>query len=99
MHAIGDRAVRNALDAVAAARAANGMTDHRHHIAHVQIVHPDDIGRFAEVGAVANCQPLWAQSDAQMDELTVPVPRQGARRSDVPLRIDDAGRRPPRRRQ
>jgi predicted amidohydrolase YtcJ len=72
MHAIGDKAVRNALDAVEAARAANGMSDHRHHIAHVQIVHPDDIARFAEVGAIANCQPLWAQSDAQMDELTVP---------------------------
>jgi predicted amidohydrolase YtcJ len=72
MHAIGDRAVRNALDAVAAARASNGMTDHRHHIAHVQIVHPDDVSRFAELGAIANCQPLWAQSDAQMDELTVP---------------------------
>ncbi|MGB2840371.1 MAG: amidohydrolase [Actinomycetes bacterium] len=72
MHAIGDKAVRNALDAVGAARAANGVTDHRHHIAHVQIVHPDDIGRFAKVGAIANCQPLWAQSDAQMDELTVP---------------------------
>lgn len=72
MHAIGDRAVRNALDAVGAARAANGMSDHRHHIAHVQMVHPDDIARFAEVGAIANCQPLWAQSDAQMDELTLP---------------------------
>ncbi len=72
MHAIGDRAVRNALDAVGAARKANGMSDHRHHIAHVQIVHPDDIGRFAQVGAIANCQPLWAQGDAQMDELTVP---------------------------
>ena len=72
MHAIGDRAVRNALDAVAAARSANGMSDQRHHIAHVQIVHPDDVPRFAEVGAIVNCQPLWAQSDAQMEELTVP---------------------------
>jgi hypothetical protein len=72
MHAIGDRAVRNALDAVAAARSANGMTDHRHHIAHVQIVHPDDVARFGELGVIANCQPLWAQSDAQMEELTVP---------------------------
>lgn len=72
MHAIGDRAVRNALDAVGAALASNGVTDNRHHIAHVQIVHPDDVARFAEVGAIANCQPLWAQSDSQMDELTVP---------------------------
>ena len=58
MHAIGDRAVRNALDAVAAARAANGMSDQRHHIAHIQIVQPEDIPRFAELGVVANCQPL-----------------------------------------
>jgi predicted amidohydrolase YtcJ len=72
MHAIGDRAVRNALDAVGAARAANGMSDHRHHIAHIQIVQPDDIPRFAELGVIANCQPLWAQSDPQMEELTVP---------------------------
>jgi predicted amidohydrolase YtcJ len=72
MHAIGDRAVRNSLDAVAAARSANGHTDHRHHIAHVQIVHPDDLARFAELDVVANCQPLWAQTDPQMEELTVP---------------------------
>jgi|tagenome__1003787_1003787.scaffolds.fasta_scaffold20943041_1 predicted amidohydrolase YtcJ len=72
MHAIGDRAVRNALDAVAAARISNGRGDQRHHIAHIQIVHPDDVQRFGELGVVANCQPLWAQSDAQMEELTVP---------------------------
>ena len=41
-HALGDRAVRNALDAVAAARAANG-DGQRHHLAHLQVVHPDDI--------------------------------------------------------
>lgn len=72
MHAIGDRAVRNALDAVAAARAANGASDHRHHIAHIQIVQPSDVPRFAELGVVANCQPYWAQSEPQMEELTVP---------------------------
>jgi predicted amidohydrolase YtcJ len=72
MHAIGDRAVRNSLDAVEAARARNGKNDNRHHIAHVQIVHPDDVARFGELDIVANCQPLWAQSDAQMEVLTVP---------------------------
>lgn len=72
MHAIGDRAVRNSLDAVASARSANGPSDNRHHIAHVQIVHPDDIARFGKLDVVANCQPLWAQSDSQMEELTVP---------------------------
>jgi predicted amidohydrolase YtcJ len=73
MHAIGDRAVRDALDAVAAARSANGPTDRRHHIAHLQLVQPEDIPRFAELGVVANCQTYWAQSEPQMDELTIPV--------------------------
>lgn len=72
MHAIGDRAVRNALDAVAAARSVNGVTDHRHHIAHVQLVSPEDIPRFSELGVVANCQTYWAQMEPQMEELTIP---------------------------
>jgi predicted amidohydrolase YtcJ len=72
MHAIGDRAVRNALDAVEAARAVRPDTDLRHHIAHVQVIQPEDVRRFAALGVVANCQTYWAQSDAQMDELTVP---------------------------
>jgi predicted amidohydrolase YtcJ len=71
-HAIGDRAVREALDAVAAARAANGMTDTRPHIAHIQVVHPDDLPRFAQLSVAANAQPLWACHEAQMDELTIP---------------------------
>jgi predicted amidohydrolase YtcJ len=71
-HALGDRAVREALDAVQAARAANGPGDHRHHLAHLQVVHPDDIARFAALDAVANMQPLWACHEPQMDELTIP---------------------------
>jgi hypothetical protein len=74
MHTIGDRAVRNALDAVAAAAAANGGAGlRRHHLAHVQVVQPSDVPRFAELGAVANCQAFWAKHEPQMDELTVPV--------------------------
>ncbi|HSN06833.1 MAG TPA: amidohydrolase [Candidatus Angelobacter sp.] len=72
MHAIGDRAVRNALDAVEAARTANGAGDLRHHIAHVQVVQPEDVPRFAELDVVANLQTYWAKSDPQMEELTVP---------------------------
>ncbi len=71
-HAIGDRAVREALDAVEAARMANGPTDHRHHIAHIQVVHPDDVPRFAALGATANGQPYWAGLDGQMRNLTIP---------------------------
>jgi predicted amidohydrolase YtcJ len=71
-HALGDRAVRLALDAVAAARQANGDTGNRHHLAHLQVVHPDDIPRFARLSATANIQPLWAAHEPQMDELTIP---------------------------
>lgn len=71
-HAIGDRAVREALDAVDAARSANGWSDGRHCAAHIQVVHPADLPRFATLGVVANGQPLWAQSDQQMTDLTMP---------------------------
>lgn len=71
-HALGDRAVREALDAVEAARTANGRRATRHHLAHLQVVHPDDIPRFAGLGAIANIQPLWASHEPQMDELTIP---------------------------
>jgi predicted amidohydrolase YtcJ len=71
-HALGDRAVREALDAIEVARDVNGPNDLRHHLAHIQIVHPDDIPRFRRLGAVANAQPLWAMSEGQMTELTIP---------------------------
>jgi predicted amidohydrolase YtcJ len=71
-HAIGDRAVREVLDAVAAARTANGRSDNRHCAAHIQVVHPDDVPRFAATGLIANAQPLWACNEPQMTELTIP---------------------------
>lgn len=71
-HALGDRAVRDALDAVEAARTANGMSDTRPHLAHLQVVHPADVPRFARLGATANIQALWAAHEPQMDELTIP---------------------------
>lgn len=71
-HAIGDRAVRNALDAVAAARIANGDVGLMHHIAHIQFVHDDDIKRFRPLRVAANAQSYWACHEPQMDELTLP---------------------------
>ncbi len=71
-HALGDRAVREVLDALALARITNGTSDRRHQLAHLQVVHPDDIARFRAVGAIANLQPLWACHEPQMDELTIP---------------------------
>jgi predicted amidohydrolase YtcJ len=81
LHAIGDRAVRESLDALEAARGANGANDHRHHIAHLQVMHPDDIPRFAALGVTANMQALWAAHEPQMDELAIPFigPQRAAR--------------------
>ncbi len=71
-HAIGDAAVRQSLDAVAAARAANGDQGHRHHISHIQLIDNADVPRFKELGVVANYQPLWAYADDYITELTIP---------------------------
>jgi predicted amidohydrolase YtcJ len=81
VHAIGDRAVREALDAFDAARASNPVSRGRHHIAHLQVLHPDDIPRFAELSVTANMQALWAAHEPQMDELTIPFlgPERSAR--------------------
>jgi predicted amidohydrolase YtcJ len=72
MHAIGDAAVRSALDAIEAARAANGANHLRHHIAHIQVIHPDDVPRFAALDATANMQPIWACHEPVMDDRTIP---------------------------
>jgi predicted amidohydrolase YtcJ len=71
-HAIGDRAVRECLDAVEHAIARNGRGDNRHHIAHIQVVHPEDIPRFRTLGVAANMQSLWAALEPQMVDLTLP---------------------------
>jgi predicted amidohydrolase YtcJ len=71
-HAIGDAAIRQTLDAVEAARKANGDLGHRHHIAHLELIDPADIPRFRELGVVANFQPLWAYADSYITELTIP---------------------------
>ncbi|MGA7271434.1 MAG: amidohydrolase [Acidimicrobiia bacterium] len=71
-HAIGDGAVRNALDAVEMARIRNGWTSLRHSICHLQVVHPDDVARFHRLGVTANIQPLWACADGYQEELTLP---------------------------
>ncbi|MGI8577842.1 MAG: amidohydrolase [Nocardioidaceae bacterium] len=72
VHAIGDRAVRDSLDAFQAALFANGPGNNRHHIAHIQVIDPADVGRFAELDVSANMQALWAIHEPQMDDLTIP---------------------------
>lgn len=72
LHAIGDAACRTALDVFEAVEAANGTRDRRPVIAHVQVVDPADLDRFARLGAIANFEPLWAQLDPMMVGLTIP---------------------------
>lgn len=72
VHAIGDRAVRVSLDAFEAALAANGDSDNRHHIAHLEVVRPDDIPRFRKLGVAANFTAYWAYADPYITDLTLP---------------------------
>ena len=72
LHAIGDGAVRLALDAVERGRLDHGAADVRPHIAHLQVIDPDDLPRFRRLGVTANVQPLWACADEAMTRLTTP---------------------------
>lgn len=60
VHACGDGAVRRTLDGYAYARHINGVRDSRHRVEHIEVIHPDDIPRFAELGVIASMQPLHA---------------------------------------
>lgn len=74
VHAIGDRANHEVLDALehlrkyeAGKQAAGGQTGRlKHRIEHVQLIHPDDAGRLAQLGVVASMQPIHATSDMLM---------------------------------
>ena len=94
VHAIGDAAVRQALDAIEYVVERNGPRDRRPVIAHAQLIDDADLGRFAQLGVIANMQPLWAQMDALMTVLT--IPRLGQDRADKQYRmrtLDDSGGR------
>lgn len=73
VHAIGDRAIRETLDAIEAARRRNGVRDARHHMAHIQLWDPVDIPRLRELRVIANIQPVWAYAEPYITELTEPV--------------------------
>lgn len=73
IHAIGDAAVRMALDAFEAARGANGVTDNRHHMTHLQLITDQDLPRFGELDIGATFQTLWAYPDAAALELDIPM--------------------------
>jgi predicted amidohydrolase YtcJ len=73
VHVIGDRATRVALDKIAKARESNGAWPSLHQLAHVQLIHPNDIPRLRELGVVCNMQPLWARCEPSVTEMAVPL--------------------------
>jgi len=73
LHAIGDGGVRMALDAFEAAQKSNGKKDNRHTICHLQMIDPQDVPRFEELGVCASFQPLWAQPDEWVVDLNIPT--------------------------
>ncbi len=85
IHAIGNRAVRESLDAIESARRANGRRDARHHLAHIQVVHPDDVPRFRELGVVANVSPYWAVRSGYIEDLTLPFVSEETARQIYPF--------------
>ncbi len=94
VHAIGDLGVRAALDGFEAMRMANGPSDNRHVMTHLQYVHPQDRGRFAELDITAGFSPLWAR--AGYYELNIYPPMVGEERAmqGYPMRsLLDSGTR------
>jgi predicted amidohydrolase YtcJ len=79
-HAIGDAAIRQALNAIEAVTKINPHWDRRAVIAHAQLIHPDDLPRFASLGVIANIQPLWTYLDPMNAELI--EPRIGTKRNN-----------------
>jgi predicted amidohydrolase YtcJ len=95
-HAIGDRAVRVALDAYEAALHANGRKArrHRHTIAHLQLVHPRDYPRFAQIGALACMQLQWAvRNEWTLDALRPFIGNERFRRMYPARSLERAGAR------
>lgn len=79
-HAIGDAAIRQALNAIEAVTRVNPRWDRRPVIAHAQLIHPEDLPRFASLGVIANIQPLWTYLDPMNAQLI--EPRIGAKRNN-----------------
>jgi len=72
VHAIGDGAVKEALDGIAAARKANGNSGLPHTLTHEQFVLPEDFPRFRELGVVSALQLFWAEASQDTIEIVKP---------------------------
>ena len=92
LHAIGDKAVRMALDAYAAAHTRNGVRDSRHRVEHIEVPHPRDLPRFRALGVIASTQAIFATPD--VTTLTNYAPLLGPRRAALSnsfRQFDEAG--------
>lgn len=69
VHAVGDRAVREALDAIATDA---GGWDSRHQVTHIDVIDRHDVARLGRLGVIANLQPLWARKDSVLVETKLP---------------------------
>jgi predicted amidohydrolase YtcJ len=72
VHAIGDGAVKAALDGIAAARAANPSSQLPHTLTHEQFVRPEDFPRFRELGVISALQLFWAEASNDTIEILKP---------------------------
>jgi predicted amidohydrolase YtcJ len=92
VHALGDRAVKEALNGIAAARKANGNSGLPDALTHVQLADPEDFARFKELGVVAALQLLWATAEPDTIELMKPYVDPELYRWQYPARsLLDAG--------
>jgi hypothetical protein len=92
LHAVGDRAVRMALDAFERAARRNGPRDRRHRVEHAELPHPDDLPRFKALGVVASTQALFANPDSTtLDNYAVLLGPERSARANAFKRFDDAG--------
>jgi predicted amidohydrolase YtcJ len=72
VHAIGDGAVKAALDGIAAARQANGNSGLPHTLTHEQFVRPEDFPRFRALGVISALQLFWAEASNDTIEIVKP---------------------------
>ena len=94
IHAIGDAGIRQALDAIEGAQAVNPTWDRRPVIAHVQLLDPQDLPRFAKLGVLANFGPLWTRQDPMQEISSAPRigPERSARQYQMRTLIDSGAR-------
>lgn len=93
VHAIGDGAVKAALDGIAAARAANGDSGLPHTLTHEQFIRPEDFPRFRELGVISALQLFWAEAGKDTIDIVKPYLDPDIYRWQYPARsiLDNGG--------